>query len=88
MVGRMNVTDFDRNFLALVCSLGGEDVGNFSVGSGLSADSTLDSFLSIANTVLLDNNGDALIAETVSTGEYSPLSNTNTQLLTQTQAHM
>lgn len=71
-------TDFDRNFLALVCSLGGEDIGNLGVGSGLPADSTLYSFLSIANTVLLYNDGNALIAETVSTGENGPLSNTHT----------
>lgn len=77
--GRLKGTDFDRNFLVLVCSLGGKDVGNFGVGSGLPADSTLDSFLSVANTVLLHNDRDALIAETVSTGEHSPLPNTNTQ---------
>lgn len=85
-VGRLKCTDFDRNFLVLVCSLGGEDIGNFGVGSGLPADSTLYSFLSIANTVLLHNDGNALITETVSTGEHGPLSNTNTQLITQARA--
>lgn len=50
------------------------------MGSGLPADSTLYSFLSIANTVLLYNDGNALIAETVSTGENGPLSNTHSYL--------
>ena len=69
---------FDRDFLALVCSLGGEDVGNFSVGRGLPADGTLYSPLSIANTVLLHNDRNTLVAEAVSTGEHGPLPNTNT----------
>lgn len=47
------------------------------MGSSLSADGTLDGFLTVPDTVLLHNDGNALIAETVSTGEHGPLTNTN-----------
>ena len=65
----------DRDVCPLVVCLGGEDIGDLCVGRGLSADGTLDGSPPRArpHAVLLDDDGDALVTETVTAGQHRPL---------------
>lgn len=71
-------SDLHRDILPLVGTLSGEHIWNLWMWSGLSAYGALYGSPSIANAVLLYNDGDAPVTETVSTGQYSPLSIKNT----------
>ncbi len=79
------VSDLHRDVLPLVGTLSGEHIRDFWMWSGLSAYGALYGSPSIAEAVLLHDDSDALITETVSTGQYGPLtikthSDTRTQV--------
>lgn len=59
--------------MSLAGRLGGENVGDLRVGRGLPADGALDGPPTRAHAVLLQDDGDALVAEAVPTGQHGPL---------------
>lgn len=69
----MTPTDLDWDVLILTGRLSGEDVGDLRVGRGLPTDGTLDGTSPWANTVLLHNDGNALITEAVAARQHCPL---------------
>lgn len=69
----LNLLYLHRDVLFLVGFLWGEDVRDFLVRRVLAADGTLNGASVRPHAVLLDNNWDALIAETVPTCQDCPL---------------
>lgn len=62
-----------RDVFFLAGLLWGEDIGDFLVRGGLAADSTLNGAPVRPHAVLLDNNWNALVTETVPARQYCPL---------------
>lgn len=69
----LNLFYLHRDVFFLAGFLGGEDIRDFFVRSGLAADGTLNGASVRPHAVLFNNNWNALITETVSTGQYCPL---------------
>lgn len=69
----MLLTDLDGYVLVLAGRLGGEHVGDLSVRRGLPTNGAFDGSPPRAHAVLLHNDGDALVAETVAAGQHCPL---------------
>lgn len=68
-----NLIYHDRYVLVLTGRLSGEDVGDLSVRRGLSTNGTFDGPSPRAHTVMLHDDCNALIAETVAAGQHGPL---------------
>lgn len=69
----LNLLYLHRNVFFLAGFLWGEDIRDLFVRCGLAADGTLNGASMRPHTVLLNNNWNALVTETVSTGQYCPL---------------
>lgn len=82
VVWYLPLTDLDRDVLALAGLLGGEHVGDLSMGCGLPADGALDGSSAVTHAVLLHNDGDALITEAVATGQHRPLAERHRHMIT------